>query len=105
MTTRTRRTLRRAWANLALISLLVTAGLGAYYLQKIHDIAEKNTQARRALCALRDDLDKRIEGSQNFLDEHPNGIPGIPASLIRQGLSNSRRTRETLEVLDCKEAT
>lgn len=54
-----------------------------------------------ALCVLRVDLDKRIKESQNFLMEHPRGIPGITALVIRQSLTNSIITRRALQILDC----
>lgn len=71
--------------------------------------------ARQALCAQRADLDGRIasdtrslERSRRFLREHPNGIPGIPARLIRQGiaedaatLARSIQTRRNLSGLHC----
>jgi hypothetical protein len=63
--------------------------------------ADQNATALTALCALRADIDARIEQSQQFLDANPQGTPGIPVSLIRTGLANSKRTRTALSVLDC----
>lgn len=67
-----------------------------------HQAAEEAQKALVALCALRADLDKRIASSERFLRKNPEGIPGIPASVIRQGLENSRRTRAALEILNCE---
>lgn len=75
-------------------------GLGWGYWQ-LRQITTENSKARVALCTLRHDLDLRITASQDFLNKNPNGISGIPASVIRQSLANSRRTRLTLEALDC----
>jgi hypothetical protein len=89
---------------LALITILGVLAIPVLVIYVNHLQAERiaeNSQTRVALCALRADLDKRIESSETFLAEHPQGIPGIPASLIRQGLVNSKRTRKTLEILTC----
>lgn len=54
-----------------------------------------------ALCALRGDLERRVEQSQQFLIEHPNGVGGIPAATIRQGLVNQQHTIHALRKLSC----
>ena len=69
----------------------------------LNRLIDRNAAALVALCTLRYDLDLRISTSQAFLAEHPHGIPGIPLSVIEQGLANSIRTRAALNVLDCKE--
>jgi hypothetical protein len=77
--------------------------------------AKQNRTAVTGLCLLRDDLGKRIAAStkqisrsEQFLREHPNGIPGIPASLIREGLKSQMlvlngqiRTLKALDVVKC----
>jgi hypothetical protein len=70
----------------------------------LNRLIERNATALTALCSLRYDLDLRITASQAFLAEHPNGVPGIPLSVIQQSLGNSIRTRASLHVLDCQEA-
>lgn len=54
-----------------------------------------------ALCALRGDLERRVETSKDFLVEHPKGIPGISAQTIKQGLANQQRTITALSGLNC----
>jgi hypothetical protein len=73
---------------------LITILLGLYTLR----LADRNTTV---FCAQRDALDTQIESSVEFLKANPQGIPGISASVIKRGLKNSRRTRKTLNVLDC----
>jgi hypothetical protein len=64
----------------------------------------QNTKATEALCALRADLDLRINASNELLDENPRGpIFGIPRSVIEMSVTNSRRTRKALSDLNCKE--
>jgi hypothetical protein len=84
----------------ALIALIAATSLIVVFFRADRR-TDENATTLVALCALRDDIDLRIESSTKFLAEHPQGIPGIPASLIRQGLVNSKRTRTTLNVLDC----
>lgn len=55
-----------------------------------------------ALCALRNDLEVRVASSRSFLAEHPNGIPGISAKAIRDGIANQERTITALAGIDCK---
>lgn len=54
-----------------------------------------------ALCALRNDLEVRVASSRSFLVDHPNGIPGISAKAIRDGIANQERTIVALSVIDC----
>lgn len=44
----------------------------------------------------RDDLDKTIDTQQKFLQNHPHGIPGIPARLIQDGIDRNLRLRDKL---------
>jgi hypothetical protein len=60
-----------------------------------------SSDTNHALCALRGDLEKRVESSRTFLIEHPEGIPGIPAQTIRQGLVNQQHTIQALSSLSC----
>lgn len=55
-------------------------------------------QTHLALCALRSDLDRRaaagekeLRRSQAFLASHPDGIPGISASLIREEIAAQKK--------------
>jgi len=88
-------------SRLPLVGYLVLVLVIAFSLYSQEGQIKRNEQARVALCALRQDLDLRIASSSDFLVTHPQGIPGIPASLIRQSLTNSVRTRKSLNVLDC----
>jgi len=54
-----------------------------------------------ALCALRSDLEARVATSLEFLAEHPEGVAGIPAKTIKDGINNQRRTISALRSLDC----
>lgn len=60
-------------------------------------------QAKRALCAFRSDLERRIDRGQHFLDTHPEGVAGVSASDLRSNLVNQRATFKSLDSLTCKE--
>lgn len=60
-----------------------------------------NSQSNDALCALRGDLQRRVVTSREFLVEHPDGIPGISAKTIRDGIDNQKRTIVALSGLSC----
>lgn len=58
-------------------------------------------QTRDALCTLRSDLEVRVASSRKFLDDHPNGIPGVPVETIREGIRNQDRTIHALDSINC----
>lgn len=55
----------------------------------------------KALCSFREDLQARADSTQQFLLDHPNGIPGIPASVLRVSLQNELHTLKSLSRLVC----
>jgi hypothetical protein len=64
----------------------------------VNEIATTN---QVALCAFRNDIVARIAASEQFLEEHPNGIPGISPATIRTNLRAQRQTVDALSVLNC----
>lgn len=64
-------------------------------------LIRQNSQANAALCTFRGDLQQRAIGAQDFLREHPDGIPGISAKALRTSIDNQRRTVDALASLDC----
>ncbi len=61
----------------------------------------KARETNNSLCALRNDLEVRVADSKDFLEENPNGIPGISTKVILDGISNQERTIEALSNLSC----
>lgn len=61
----------------------------------------KGESVNDSLCALRSDLQVRVDSSEEFLEEHPNGIQGISRADIQQGIDNQERTIEALDDLSC----
>lgn len=94
---------------LAIVGLVTFVGLDS--IKHSHDSA-RNTIA---LCALRDNIKvniseriEQIERSEKYLADHPKGAPGIPPSLVLQGikanrtaLHQSQRSFAALRVLHC----
>lgn len=59
-------------------------------------------RTNHALCTLRNDLDRRTIASKEFLREHPEGLPGIPAAVIRTSIQNQEQTIRALATLKCR---
>ena len=51
---------------------------------------------------LRDEHEKRLERSEAFLRTHPNGIPGIPRSLILQGIQDEKTIIRAVQPDHCE---
>jgi hypothetical protein len=89
--------IKRALNLLVVATVVLYVFLGAAVLWTNHEAGV----TRDALCALRGDLERRVASSERFLVEHPVGVPGIPASTIREGIINQRRTINALAGLSC----
>jgi hypothetical protein len=65
-----------------------------------------NQQAdTQALCALRADLQTRVNSTNAFLVTHPHGIPGISAATLRSGVAGQERTIRALSTINCRPTT
>lgn len=87
---------------LTVLAIGVWSGLGTDSSQS-SELRTLALQNRRALCGLRDDLHQRVTGSEQFLQIHPEGLPGLGVSsaAIRETIANQRRTIHALGVLNC----
>jgi len=77
----------------------VALGLGVYVLT---DKSDEGSETHEGVCALVADLETRTDGTRVFLHQHPNGIPGIPVSTLRESLHNQERTIDALSVVSCE---
>lgn len=68
--------------------------------------SDQNANALAALCAFKDDLERRVKATEEFLREHPGGIPGVPIATLLESLANQKLTIKTLapHLTDCKES-
>jgi len=67
----------------------------------IQQTREYSSETQDALCALRLDVEQRVEGSREFLATHPNGFLGYSASAIQVSLEGQERTVAVLSDLSC----
>ncbi len=84
------------WRALTVWVIAFTAVVG-WQVQINHDTAAKGDAAHAALCVFVSDLDTRIESSEAWLVTHPDGVPGIPASVVMNSLRNQKKTLAALE--------
>jgi hypothetical protein len=94
-------TLRTAVVVLCIAFAAVVGANAFYIMPRLSRQADENSRASVALCALRVDLQRRAAASEKFLAEHPHGIPGISARVIRDGIHDQQRTISALAVLKC----
>jgi hypothetical protein len=96
---------------IAALALVTSLGGNVVVLRVARANSLKGREAHTGLCALRNDLVKResdlrrsIHSTNFFLRKNPDGIPGIPVTLIKAGLKNSKATLAnqiaTVRVLD-----
>lgn len=106
------RSLRRLLVATAALYLIVIVAVVLVYRDanaKRRELARQAADTKQqvatltaAQCTLRSDLRQRVTASEQFLAEHPNGIPGLPAATIEQSLAGQRRTIAALSGLDCR---
>lgn len=63
--------------------------------------ASDNATATQALCALRANLERRGEQSNDFLRENPTGAGGISRAVIVKSIRDTRQTLHALRPLKC----
>jgi len=80
-------------------------GLGIYgYTTRSSDLARINEIAienQTALCLFRENIEKQVEGSEQFLEDNPDGIPGLSAEAIQASIDRQKATLEALDILEC----
>jgi hypothetical protein len=88
-----RRTLR-ILIGFTVVLYLVVVGIAGYtYFQ-----GQRNT---KALCTIRTNAADRVEQTQTFLQDHPEGINGITPLDLRRSLQTYQNTVRALEEVDC----
>lgn len=58
-------------------------------------------ESHAALCAFKNDIERRHEAAVRFVKENPDGIPGISRAQIDQSLDTQQDTLDALGVLVC----
>ena len=83
------------------VSVLALAGTAVYLLAANNERANEGRQAHDAICALRADLVNRVAAGRQFLADHPQGIPGIPAATLQTSIDGQVKTIASLSEVDC----
>jgi hypothetical protein len=73
---------------------LINFGLGYF----VYNVSVNNAEG---LCAFRTDAEVRLANAKQYLADHPNGTPDIPASILRATISNGERTVKSLSEVNC----
>jgi hypothetical protein len=104
MRTSLQTSLRILTATVAVVFLLIVAvGVFAWFeaAKQRRQLETVAVSTANALCVLRRDLEVRVENTQEFLDENPDGIPGISSAQIEMSIRNQQETIEALADLRC----
>jgi hypothetical protein len=80
--------------------LLLCMGMAYIFLDLSHQ-ADEGAQTHQAVCEFRGDLHRRINASQQFLADHPNGAFGVTAKVIQSQIAQEQKTIHALSGLRC----
>jgi hypothetical protein len=95
---------RRSWfllPTVAVLSAIATAialTLAAAALDDTSELAREGRAARIGLCALKQDLQRRIETSRAILRAR---VPGVPSEVLLNSIANQQQTITALSVITC----
>lgn len=96
------KTIRR-WTIILFAALCVVTAGGLWdAYDRRQDLTRVAEQTIGALCTFRADLARRAEDAEDFLQDNPDGIPGLSAEAIQTSIDNQRRTLDSLSGLPCK---
>jgi hypothetical protein len=90
-------------ATVALYLVLAVLGGYAYITatRQRNEIARVALETNNALCTLRGDLEQRVATTKKFLAHNPEGLPGLPAKVLRTSIANQESTIDALSNLNC----
>lgn len=63
--------------------------------------AAASIATHNALCTYKRTQERSLKGANQFLEDHPNGIAGIPVALIQQNIAQTTETLKSLDQLTC----
>jgi hypothetical protein len=94
----------------ALVVLLVIVFAQAAYADfQVFNLGDRiGTNQRsdtQALCAFRDDVAHRKRSTENLLQRHPHGIPGISVATLQASIDSEKHTTKALSPLKCPSKT
>lgn len=80
------------------ILFVALLGMGVY----VYSVTRNNT---RALCAIKLDATRRVSETQEFLKEHPEGIPGLEPEILKRGIDTAKAQVKALSDVSCPPPT
>lgn len=83
------------------ILTILTVVIGALAMGTIVYVAVLQDRNTTALCAFKNDLEKRNQDAAKFLADHPEGAFGFTPAQIKQQIDNYARTIDALSSLHC----
>lgn len=89
------------WARRTFVALIVIGVTFVATAAVLYNLIEDNGRAADALCVLRSDLQVRVTSAEDFIRQHPEGIPGIPAATLKTSIVSQRQTIRALRDLNC----
>jgi hypothetical protein len=91
--------IRRTLNALVIATVVLFIALGAVGAYS-YFVADQN---RQAICNLKDDLEQRVQRSEDFVMEHPAAVKelGFTKAQIDKEILNQRRTLDALSAVTC----
>jgi type II secretory pathway pseudopilin PulG len=83
-------------ATIFLYVIVILAGTWGWYVNK-----QESDQNTSALCALRQDLERRANASEDFLARNPHGLLGISPGDLQKSIADTQRSIVALSSLHC----
>jgi hypothetical protein len=68
---------------------------------RVRHLAREGKQAHDAICVLRQDLQRRVDNGEDFLQDHPEGFAGIPAAVLMKSIRDQKQTLDALSAVRC----
>jgi hypothetical protein len=90
------------WTVVLYVLLVLVVGVSyVTRVNDLNDVRESAATVNEALCAFRLDLERRVLDTARFLENHPQGIAGIPREQLKTSIQAQRQTVRALRILDC----
>lgn len=64
----------------------------------VYNFSRDNT---KALCATKQEAERRVSETEKFIKENPNGIPGISPAVLQRSLDSAKSTVQSLSYVSC----
>lgn len=93
---------RGRWQALT-VWIVIFSAFTFFLLYEVRGQARENATARKGLCYLRRDVERRVDEQRSFLKRHPNGAFGFSKQDIQRSIKNSERSITALMAVKCSD--